>query len=141
MPEDERYLAYAMSDEQGQAMCNFEIQCFQHDGPLEGTFLGNFNYDIARSVQTYTVPVYGMAQGEQMEINVMSYENEPNHCMNAAAHSGHGTAIGCSTNATATDDAVCSNQIIFTQDECKLPVTAIIYRKSDFFILVALLYE
>ena len=119
MPEDERYLAYAMSDEQGEAMCNFEIQCFQHDGPLEGTFLGNFNYDIARSVQTYTVPVYGMIQGEEMEVNIMSYENEPNHCMNAAAHSGHGFAIGCSLNATATSDAVCSNQIVFTQNPCK----------------------
>ena len=111
--------AYNISEAQGQAMCEFEIECHQHDGPLEGAFLGNFNYDIARSVQTYTVPVYGLHQGEEMEVNIMSYENEPNHCMNAAAHSGHGFAIGCSLNATATSDAVCSNQIVFTQNPCK----------------------
>ena len=120
LPQDKVWEAYNIPQEQGEAMCNFDIQCFPHDGPLDGVFLGNFNYDIARSVQTYTVPVYGLEQGEEIEINIKSYENEDNHCMNALAHSGHGFASGCSTNATATDDAVCSNTIFFRQDECKL---------------------
>ena len=120
MEQHEVWEAYNISQAQGEAMCDFEIECHQHDGPLKGVFLGNFNYDIARSVQTYTVPVYGLKQGEEMEVNIMSYENEQNHCMNALAHSGHGTATGCSTNATFTDAAVCSNQIVFTQDPSKL---------------------
>ena len=100
-------------------MCKYDLECFDHDGPLEGTFLGDFNYDIARSVQTYTVPIYGLEQGEQIEINFRDYDDQPNNCMNPLAHSGHGSAFGCSVNATSTEAAVCTNQMFFTQDPGK----------------------
>merc|ERR1712131_115435 len=85
-------------------------------GAHNGVFLGNFNYDIERSVQTYTVPIHGLTQGEKVEYNIRNYENEDSKCMNAIAHAGHGFVSGCSTNATATEDAVCSNSLTFTQD-------------------------
>ena len=119
LPQDKVWEAYNIPQEQGEFMCEFEIQCFQHDGPLDGVFLGNFNYDIERSVQTYTVPVYGLTQGEKIELNIRNYEDEDSKCMNALAHAGHGFVEGCSTNANGTEPAVCSNSITFTQDASK----------------------
>ena len=109
---------YNVSAAQGQAMCQFELDCTQNNAALPGVYLGNFNYDIARSVQTYTVPIYGLAQGQNVTFDILDYNGEANNCMNAAAHAGHGTVEGCSKsgNETVSGDPECANSITFRQN-------------------------
>ena len=107
--QHEIYLNYQLSEDQKKLMCEPIIDCQPNGEALSGVFLGNFNYDIARSVQTYTVPVYGLAQGKTVDFDLQSYEGEDLNCANPLAHSGHGTAFGCSNNVTET----CDNVITF----------------------------
>ena len=97
-------------------MCEYELSC-EGDGDeaLGGVYLGNFNYDIARSVQTYTVPIYGLPQGEAVDFDLHDYNNEVLYCANPAAHAGHGSVTGnsCSNNVTET----CDNVITFVHDQ------------------------
>lgn len=93
-------------------VCDYSITCTPNGEALPGVRLGNFAYDIARSVQTYTVPVWGLAQGEQVTFPITDYKGNANNCMNPLAHHGHGDAIGCSTNSTTG----CNNELIFTQN-------------------------
>jgi len=93
------------------ALCDFDLVC-EDSGALPGVHLGNFNYDIARSVQTYTVPIYGLEKGEEATVTLLDYKGDQNNCMNALAHHGHGTAGGCSTNSTDG----CSNVLTFAHD-------------------------
>jgi len=95
-------------------VCDYTLTCTPTaDGnALPGVRLGNFAYDIARSVQTYTVPVWGLAQGETVTFPITDYDGNPNNCMNPLAHHGHGDAIGCSTNSTTG----CNNELVFTQN-------------------------
>merc|ERR1712176_1533984 len=101
---------YAMDDEQKGDLCNYELVC-DDTGFVPGVHLGNFNYDIARSVQTYTVPIYGLEKGQKATFTLKDYNGDDNNCMNALAHEGHGNAAGCSTNTT------CSNVLEFSHDE------------------------
>ena len=104
---------YNMTSQQQLDLCEFELKC-EDTGYVEGVHLGNFNYDIARSVQTYTVPIYGLEKGESATFTLKDYYGADNNCMNALAHSGHGTASGCSTNTT------CSNVLTFDHDLGKI---------------------
>merc|ERR1712035_288485 len=79
-----------MDDAQKEALCDYEVKC-EEDGFVPGVHLGNFNYDIARSVQTYTVPIYGLEKGESATFTLKDYYGDDNNCMNALAHSGPGT--------------------------------------------------
>ena len=74
--------------------------------PYPGPRLGNFNYDIARSAQTYNVPIYGLEQGQSVEITINQMAESTItglELMNITAHHGHG-------NATAED---CNNEGVF----------------------------
>ena len=107
---------YNMTETQKNAMCEFELTCVPEGGPVAGVHLGNFNYDIARSVQTYTVPIWGLEKGENATFQIKDYNNEDNNCMNAKAHEGHGTineSDSCSKNATDG----CSNTLTFRHNK------------------------
>jgi len=106
----EVYKLYTMSDEQKEALCDYELVCVD-SGFVPGVHLGNFNYDIARSVQTYTVPIYGLEKDQTATFTLKDYNGDDNNCMNALAHEGHGTAGGCSSNTT------CGNTISFSHNE------------------------
>ena len=112
-PQEEVYKLYAMPEEQKEALCDYEINCVD-SGFVPGVHLGNFNYDIARSVQTYTVPIYGLEKGKSASFTLKDYYDNDSNCMNPLAHSGHGTAFGCSTNTT------CSNRITFQNNLGKM---------------------
>ena len=101
-----------MEDEQLNDLCKYELVCVD-SGFVPGVHLGNFNYDIARSVQTYTVPIYGLEKGQTAQFTLKDYYEADNNCMNALAHEGHGTAAGCSSNTT------CSNVLEFSHNEGK----------------------
>jgi len=108
---------FAMDDDQKAALCDYQVVCPPEDeGFVPGVHLGNFNYDIARSVQTYTVPIYGLEKDQKATFTLKDYDGDDNNCMNALAHSGHGTAGGCSTNSTGTA-LDCSNEIFFIHNE------------------------
>ena len=113
---------YNMTSQQTADMCEFELTC-EDTGYVGGVHLGNFNYDIARSVQTYTVPIYGLEKGEEATFDLRDYYDQPNNCMNALAHSGHGTASGCSTNSTDG----CSNVLTFAHDQGKFDFSLNLY--------------
>ena len=122
LEQHEIWEVYNVSAAQGQAMCSYELTCEDNGAALPGVHLGNFNYDIARSVQTFTVPIYGLAQGQEETFPITDYYNEDLHCANAAAHVGHGTTSGCSviSNSTQTNGAEpCSNELTFTQNPGK----------------------
>jgi len=104
------YEYFVMDDEQKEDLCKYELVC-EDTGFVPGVHLGNFNYDIARSVQTYTVPIYGLEKGQKATFTLKDYNDQDNNCMNALAHEGHGNAGGCSTNTT------CGNTIEFFHDE------------------------
>ena len=112
LPQDQQWEVYNISQAQGQAMCEYRLECAE-DQPT-GIHLGNFNYDIARSVQTYTVPIYGLQQGETVQYGIVDYYNQKNDCINPLAHHGHGTASGCSQDYNNT--GVCSNDLTFQQN-------------------------
>ena len=111
IPQDEQYLIYNTDTD---AMCEYVLECEDNGAALPGVHLGNFNYDIARSVQTYTVPIYGLEKYDSATFDILDYYNAPNDCMNPLAHHGHGTASGCSTNVTG-----CSNTLTFNHDQGK----------------------
>ncbi|CAG5109871.1 Oidioi.mRNA.OKI2018_I69.chr2.g4346.t1.cds [Oikopleura dioica] len=90
--------------------------------PVPGPRLGNFNYDIARSHQSYNLPIYGLNRWDDessrkrrgsdsayVEINSHTYQadfdNFPVLIQNVTAHHGHGTVIheDCTTNAFQYD--------------------------------------
>merc|ERR1712003_302941 len=117
LPQDRIWEAYNLTDAQTEGLCEFALECRPHeDGngkqvAHEGVYLGNFNYDIARSVQTYTAPIYGLPMDQSVTYEIVDYYDDPNRCVHGAAHHGHGTASGCSTNTT------CSNTITFNHDQ------------------------
>ena len=115
IPQDEIYLIY---NNQTDAMCEYVMECEDNGAALPGVHLGNFNYDIARSVQTYTVPIYGLAKGDSATFEITDYYNDANNCMNPLAHHGHGTASGCSTNTTG-----CSNMLTFNHNLGKIIIS------------------
>merc|ERR1712156_370897 len=115
LPQDQWWEVFNVTHDQGDMMCEFELECVDNGAALPGVYLGNFNYDIARSVQTYTVPIYGLQKGQQANFDIMDYDNDPADCMNPLAHSGHGTASGCSSNMN--DTAGCSNDLSFAHDQ------------------------
>jgi len=76
-----------------------------------GPRLGNFNYDIGRSVQQYNMPIYGLDQGQTVTVTVNQMAEstiQGLELMNVTAHHGHGTA-------TAAD---CANAgtFVYTQN-------------------------
>jgi len=115
LPHSERWEVRNLSSTQLDAMCEFELACIPSaDGQaLPGVYLGNFNYDIARSVQTYTVPIYGLNKWENATFPITDYDYKDNNCMLPGVHQGHGTVEGCSNNVTGE----CSNQITFKHDQ------------------------
>ena len=113
LPHSERWEVRNLSSTQLDAMCEFDLECVPNGSALPGVFLGNFNYDIARSVQTYTVPIYGLEKDESATFLITDYDYEDNYCMLADVHQGHGTVSGCSNNVTGE----CSNAITFKHDK------------------------
>ena len=118
LPQDQWWEVFNMTSTQSEGLCEYVLECAPNgdaDYPVahEGVHLGNFNYDIARSVQTYTVPIYGLQHGEAATFEIVDYYNDENKCVNPLAHHGHGTASGCSNNST------CSNVVTFTHDQGK----------------------
>ena len=114
LPQDEWWEVFNVTEAQGPAMCEYKLECVPDTQPT-GVHLGNFNYDIARSVQTYTAPIYGLSQAEVVTFGIVDYHNQNNDCINPLAHHGHGTASGCSNNVTKT----CGNDITFSQNPGK----------------------
>jgi len=59
--------------------------------------LGNFNYDIARSHQSYNLPIYGLQADQTAVINIDSHnidmDGNPVSVRNVTAHHGHGDAV------------------------------------------------
>ena len=110
--QSEVWLHYNLTSAQTGMLCEIELSC-EDTGYVGGIHLGNFNYDIARSVQTYTVPIYGLEKDQSATFDLKDYYNEDNHCMNPLAHSGHGTVSGCSTNSTDG----CSGTLTFNHDQ------------------------
>jgi len=59
--------------------------------------LGNFNYDVARSHQSYNLPIYGLKTAKPVQVTVLSHEvnlgNGGNEVeiRNVTAHHGHGS--------------------------------------------------
>ena len=104
-----------MTADQSDFLCKYELSCDDNGEALPGVYLGNFNYDIARSVQTYTVPIYGLGKGKTVDFDIQSYGGKDLYCANPSAHAGHGTAFGCSNNATIP--ATCDNVITFQHDQ------------------------
>merc|ERR1711866_69 len=76
-----------------------DVNCEPYGYAWPGPRLGNFNYDIARSVQTYNLPIYGLDQGQTVTVQINKMHND-NPAMdggflelkNVTAHHGHGTA-------------------------------------------------
>jgi len=99
--------------------CQIALECRNEpeNQPPPGVYLGNFNYDIARSVQTYTVPVYGLEQGQEVTFNIYDYKNETNDCYNAQPHVGHGfIEDGSCSMDNSTGIPRCGNSITFRQN-------------------------
>ena len=120
LPHSERWEVRNLSSTQLDAMCEFDLECVPNGSALPGVYLGNFNYDIARSVQTYTVPIYGLPKYESATFEITDYYNDENDCMNPLAHHGHGTASGCSKPPNATiPDTQCSHSLTFFHDQGK----------------------
>jgi len=61
--------------------------------------LGNFNYDVARSHQSYNLPIYGLKTADPFEVRVTSHEVDLGDganevaIRNVTAHHGHGSII------------------------------------------------
>jgi len=100
-------------DNETAKYCDYDLKC-EDERPEPGVYLGNFNYDIARSVQTYTVPVYGLEQGMTANFNIFDYYGEPANCMNAESHHGHGFV---DERSSCSDNTTCGNTIIYKQNE------------------------
>jgi hypothetical protein len=98
------------------SMCEIDLKCFNEPGdqPPPGVYLGNFNYDIARSVQTYTVPVYGLEQAETVTFEIVDYNNKDNWCHNATSHEGHGIV---QPGSCSPSNETCGNKITYQQNE------------------------
>jgi hypothetical protein len=92
------------------------LDCVDFDMPLNETddfpLLGNFNYDVARSHQSYNLPIYGLQADQTAIINIESHNVETDEdanfvsIRNVTAHHGHGT-IGA-------DDEDCDAEFLFT---------------------------
>jgi len=100
--------------------CEHNLKCLGRDDeggednvPPEGVYLGNFNYDIARSVQTYTVPVYGLEQGQKVTFEIVDYDGKDNYCHSAKSHVGHGSVEPGSCSPT---NDTCGNAITYIQN-------------------------
>ena len=121
LPQDQWWEVYNMTETQSEGLCEFVLECQPNGGNADypvahsGVHLGNFNYDIARSVQTYTVPIYGLDKGNSATFQIVDYYDKDNNCINPLAHHGHGFAEGCSNNITKE----CSNDITFTTAQGK----------------------
>jgi len=68
------------------------IVCTDNGSADPNVRLGNFNYDIARSVQRYNVPVKNLGQGIVSTIQVNGQNEVPLKVQNVSAHHGHGDA-------------------------------------------------
>ena len=120
LPQDEWWEVFNVTEAQGPAMCSYVLECVPNGSALPGVHLGNFNYDIARSVQTYTVPIYGLEKWEKVTFPITDYYDRPNYCINPLAHHGHGTATGCSSQPNFTiPDTQCSSDLTFFHDKGK----------------------
>jgi len=120
LPQDQIWEVYNLTESQTEGLCEFVLECQPNGGDADypvahsGVYLGNFNYDIARSVQTYTVPIYGLAQDQTVTFPITNYYNGEADCINPLAHHGHGTASGCSQDYNSTGE--CSNEVTFHQN-------------------------
>merc|ERR1712046_9027 len=80
------------------------ITCTDNGSADPNVRLGNFNYDIARSVQRYNVSVKNLAQDNSATIMVNGQNEVPLLVKNVSAHHGHGVALvnGGDCNADGT---------------------------------------
>jgi len=113
LPQERIWEVYNLTIPQRAALCGYELTCVDNGSALEGVFLGNFNYDIARSVQTYTVPVYGLEQGETVTFEIRDYNNDTNWCHSAQSHVGHGFVRD---DSCSPSNDTCGNIITYTQN-------------------------
>jgi len=81
--------------------------------------LGNFNYDIARSHQSYNLPIYGLEAGQTAFISIESHNPADRrtedgsfdvNVRNVTAHHGHGIAGD-------NDDSCLHNDFTFTLED------------------------
>ena len=89
---------------------------------MNGVRIGTFNYDVdsAENKQSYSVGLYGLEENESQELVLKDYQNEPFYCGQTRAHSGHGSAFGCSSTYTGDSESdTCSNVVSFTHDQGK----------------------
>lgn len=76
--------------------------------------LGNFNYDIARSHQSYNLPIYGMESGQTALVSIESHHADWDltenfvSVRNVTAHHGHGVD---------SDDTECDAEFTFTLND------------------------
>jgi len=85
------------------------IKCEDYGGEWMAPLLGNFNYDIARSVQQYNLPIKNLGQGQVATIQINELSGSPVglQLKNVTSHAGHGTAVA--------DD--CTNGGLFTYEQ------------------------
>ena len=69
------------------------VECVDNGGPLDGLYLAAFSYDIARSVQRYSMGIYGLDEGETAAIAIMDYDSNPLELMNVTSNHGHGYGV------------------------------------------------
>jgi len=73
--------------------------------------LGNFNYDVARSHQSYNLPIYGLITDNPLEVRVLNHsvntglDDNLVAIRNVTAHHGHGSV---------TDHTICDNLFEYT---------------------------
>lgn len=74
--------------------------------------LGNFNYDIARSHQSYNLPIYGLQAGQTALVSIESHwadiDTDWVSVRNVTAHHGHGID---------SDTAECDQEFTFTLND------------------------
>lgn len=76
--------------------------------------LGNFVYDIARSVQRYNLPIKNLGQGETVTVQINKQNSGGNYLVegielkNVTEHHGHGDA--------SAEDCTNGGQFVFTQN-------------------------
>jgi len=81
-----------------------EIECVDNGAPVDGLRLQNFVYDLARSVQTYRVGIYGLEPDQVATVQISDYSGSALELRDITADNGHGVVTGenCTNNGAFT---------------------------------------
>jgi len=102
-------------------LCSINLVC--NEEQVGGVRLGTFNYDLdsAENRQSYSIGIHGLEAGEEQELVMKDYQNEPFYCGATRPHNGHGSAVGCSSAFTGDAESdTCSNIVTFTHDQAHM---------------------